>query len=61
MANIDNIDIYNEKEKYSEDEIDRRMKVMFPRRSKLSYREKRRIKKIRFPQSRKSTNKKKYK
>ena len=41
MANIDNIDIYNEKEKYSEDEIDRRMKVMFPRRSKLSYSEKR--------------------
>ena len=41
MANIANIDIYNEKEKYSEDEIDRRMKTMFPRRSKLSYSEKR--------------------
>ena len=38
MANIDNID---KKEKYSEEEIDRRMKVMFPRRSKLSYSEKR--------------------
>ena len=41
MANIANIDIFNEKEKYSEDEIDRRMKTMFPRRSKLSYSEKR--------------------
>ena len=38
MADIDNID---KKEKYSEEEIDRRMKVMFPRRSKLSYSEKR--------------------
>lgn len=41
MANIANIDTFNEKEKYSEEEIDRRMKVMFPRRSKLSYSEKR--------------------
>ena len=40
MANIANIDTFNEKEKYSEEEIDRRMKVMFPRRSKLSYSEK---------------------
>ena len=37
-----NIDIYNGKEKlYTEEEIDRRMKAMFPRRSKLTYREKR--------------------